>query len=246
MNSELPGTNSLISDSGGNAETVALVTLDAIELPRPAVIKIDVEGAEIKVLKGAAKLISESRPIIFCEVNCLAGYVDLIRFCRGANYRSYGSISQAFNRNNFKGEANNIFGDAAECMLVLVPMEKREQHDGILRTLTEIESEDDLALLLLRKPQYLSDVLANSPAAASWMTPAVCFDDEFEQATEIINLSSAEKEKVQQENRDLRSELSRMNAQLDQANIDRDHARRYPWKYLKVAYRLRREKRKSS
>lgn len=34
---------------------------------KPSFIKIDVEGAELLVLKGAKKILSESRPIIYCE-----------------------------------------------------------------------------------------------------------------------------------------------------------------------------------
>jgi FkbM family methyltransferase len=49
---------------------VMTVTLDWLleRFPPPAVLKVDVEGAEHLVFQGAAKLLNEFRPVIFCEV----------------------------------------------------------------------------------------------------------------------------------------------------------------------------------
>jgi FkbM family methyltransferase len=60
------------SQTGGVAEErcVIAVPLDwlAAQLPPPNVLKIDVEGAELEVLQGAANLLTTSRPIVVCEV----------------------------------------------------------------------------------------------------------------------------------------------------------------------------------
>jgi FkbM family methyltransferase len=60
------------SQTGGVRETqwVVTVTLDWIleRFPAPNVLKIDVEGAEHRVLRGASKLLSKFHPRIFCEV----------------------------------------------------------------------------------------------------------------------------------------------------------------------------------
>lgn len=47
--------------------TVPTMTLDSLKLPRVDFLKVDVEGHEINVLKGAEKLISEHNPYIFLE-----------------------------------------------------------------------------------------------------------------------------------------------------------------------------------
>ena len=65
----LPGS----SEAGGVRETVSVitVTLDWLmeQLPKPNVLKIDVEGAEFNVLAGATRLLTEAKPVILCEVS---------------------------------------------------------------------------------------------------------------------------------------------------------------------------------
>jgi FkbM family methyltransferase len=61
------------SQTGGPRETILAmtVTLDWLleRFPAPNVLKIDVEGAEHKVLQGAQKLLSTHRPDLICEVH---------------------------------------------------------------------------------------------------------------------------------------------------------------------------------
>lgn len=60
------------TQTGGTAEirTLPCVTLDNLlnHFPAPAVVKIDVEGAELSALRGAEKLLSQVRPVIYCEI----------------------------------------------------------------------------------------------------------------------------------------------------------------------------------
>jgi len=50
---------------------VSCTTLDKLSKthPAPTLIKIDVEGAESEVLKGAEELFTHSRPHLICEVH---------------------------------------------------------------------------------------------------------------------------------------------------------------------------------
>lgn len=54
---------------GGDGELVRIVALDALELPAPKLIKIDVEGAETEVLNGAREAISTHRPVLVVEIH---------------------------------------------------------------------------------------------------------------------------------------------------------------------------------
>jgi FkbM family methyltransferase len=60
------------SQMGGTREEqyVPTLRLDTLlsSMPKPDFIKIDVEGAELMVLKGASKIISEIRPVFYIEV----------------------------------------------------------------------------------------------------------------------------------------------------------------------------------
>lgn len=61
------------SQSGGDRGSlrVLTVTLDWLvqHFPSPQVVKIDVEGAEASVLRGAATLLRSHRPALICEIN---------------------------------------------------------------------------------------------------------------------------------------------------------------------------------
>jgi FkbM family methyltransferase len=60
------------TQTGGVSETRTLpcVTLDSLleHFPAPDMLKIDVEGAEFLVLQGGNRLLSNVRPVIYCEV----------------------------------------------------------------------------------------------------------------------------------------------------------------------------------
>lgn len=59
------------SQSGGNRASmlVPTITLDSLldSLLPPTLIKIDVEGAEVDVLKGAKRLLTEYKPVVYLE-----------------------------------------------------------------------------------------------------------------------------------------------------------------------------------
>ena len=88
-------------DEGGDGESITVAckvtTLDAAlaELDRVALLKIDIEGAELLALKGGAELIARTRPAIVCEVDAefLRGFgqqpSDVIGFLSQWDYRPH-------------------------------------------------------------------------------------------------------------------------------------------------------------
>jgi FkbM family methyltransferase len=48
---------------------VRTVALDDVDGPPPTVVKIDVEGAELDVVAGMARLLREARPLVICEMH---------------------------------------------------------------------------------------------------------------------------------------------------------------------------------
>lgn len=63
--------NSRIVDNSTEGTKVPIITLDrwyfSTGRPRVNAIKIDIEGAEVRALRGARQLIAEQRPLIICE-----------------------------------------------------------------------------------------------------------------------------------------------------------------------------------
>jgi len=163
----------LALEGGGSTQTVAsyqtsVVTLDSLNPDRLDLIKLDVEGMEARVLAGAAATINRCRPIVFCECNDLQGGAELLTFCSNSGYQAYGYLAPAFNPNNFNGHAENIWGDGKELALLLLPSEKVQQSLEKLHghQVFPVARIDDLVLPLLFKPQYVPEVLENTPGAA--------------------------------------------------------------------------------
>jgi FkbM family methyltransferase len=76
---DLDATNSVVAEAAGHsAEHVELVEQTTLDremavAARPAIIKIDVEGGELDVLRGARSTILRHRPALLIEVNDPAG-----------------------------------------------------------------------------------------------------------------------------------------------------------------------------
>ncbi|MEA2218703.1 MAG: hypothetical protein QOJ35_1329 [Solirubrobacteraceae bacterium] len=54
---------------GERRVVVRTVALDDVEGPPPALVKIDVEGAELDVVAGMSRLLREVRPLVICEMH---------------------------------------------------------------------------------------------------------------------------------------------------------------------------------
>jgi FkbM family methyltransferase len=61
------GTFSLLDNVGPSVDRIAVVTIDSLDLPRLDFLKIDVEGMEIDVLKGARQSVQRSEPWVWVE-----------------------------------------------------------------------------------------------------------------------------------------------------------------------------------
>lgn len=142
------------------ADAVITISLDSLALSKCDLIKIDVEGLEADVLESAIDTIKRARPLIACACNFLDAGSRVFKFAMLNKYKVFSAVTPAFNLGNHAGCMSNIFGDAAEVMLILVPIEGNEKFN-LLRAdveLAPIQSTDDLALVLMKNPQHVSEV----------------------------------------------------------------------------------------
>ncbi len=148
---------------------VTLTTIDQLSLNDCALIKIDAENMELPILKGARRTLTRVRPIIFAECNSLQYSWPLVEFCKKKKYRSLLLNSPAYNPNNFRHNPANFLGHGREASLLLVPLERLnvvcDQLADNYRSLVPIDTIDDLALGLLKKPQYKQEILSTRKAA---------------------------------------------------------------------------------
>lgn len=108
-------------------EPVEVVTLDSFELDSCDFIKIDVQGMEEQVLRGAADLIARSRPLLYVEDDSLLEASPLMQYIYSLNYRMYRHTPLLFNPSNFLGNSDNVFADMASMNLVCVPHESARE-----------------------------------------------------------------------------------------------------------------------
>ncbi|MCY1526344.1 methyltransferase, FkbM family [compost metagenome] len=150
-----------------NSIEVEVRPLDSIGLPHIDFLKVDVEGMEMQLLEGAERTIAHSRPTIFLEVISLSSSYNFLNWAVQHGYAVYGVNVPAFNPDNFTSSVENIFGGAREVGLVLLHSANAQAHQATVEELQlpRIENLDDLAALLLHKPQYHSDILDQSEAS---------------------------------------------------------------------------------
>jgi FkbM family methyltransferase len=80
--------------SGGRGtletRTIVTLTLDSLltDYRPPDLLKIDVEGAEVKVLQGGTRILQEHRPIILCESGARSG-VEVAGLLKRFDYRVF-------------------------------------------------------------------------------------------------------------------------------------------------------------
>ncbi len=158
--------SSRLSDDSCSSVSLSheIIPLDDLNFSHIDFIKIDVEGMEFDVLSGGLKTIQRYKPIIFLEVNSLQNSSCIIDFSNDINYSVFGNFNYAFNAENFNHSVKNMFGQAAECGLILIHRDSLNIYSKKILSLhlIEINTIDDLALLLLNKPQYIHDFLKNN------------------------------------------------------------------------------------
>jgi FkbM family methyltransferase len=97
--------------SGTPTESAMEVTLDALKLSQCRLIKIDAEGMETQVLRGARATLEACQPILYLESDRPGASKALSTSLRDIGYHAYWSIAPYFSRNNFYSNTENVWPD---------------------------------------------------------------------------------------------------------------------------------------
>ncbi len=90
-------------------ETVTMETIDGLDLPACHLIKIDVEGMELEVLKGSVETITRYQPLLYVENDRRDRSPALIEWLLSQDYRLFWHLPRLFNPDNFFGNGDNVF-----------------------------------------------------------------------------------------------------------------------------------------
>lgn len=108
---------------GGAGERVPVVSIDSLDLPACALMKIDVEGMEYEVLVGAAATIAKYRPRLYVENDGRHDSPTLIAYLTGIGYRLYWHLSPLYSPANHFKNATNVFPNTVCVNMLCVPQE---------------------------------------------------------------------------------------------------------------------------
>lgn len=102
---------------------------DIFSFPRLDLIKIDVEGMEKEVIRGAVGLINKHKPMLYVENDRLENSETLMKMIDGLGYAMYWHTPPLFDSDNFYGKSIDIFGNVASFNMVCAPEHMQKYFD---------------------------------------------------------------------------------------------------------------------
>ncbi len=102
------------------------LALDHLDLTTCHLLKIDVDGKELEVLKSGVGLIERHRPILYFENDVQAASAELLAFAFGLGYELYWHPAPIFSSTNFFGDPVNHWApkNLLSLMVIGVPRER--------------------------------------------------------------------------------------------------------------------------
>lgn len=100
---------------------VDIINLDSLKLKALNLLKLDVEGMEHVVLKGAQQTIKRCSPVIYAENHFEDSGKDVITFLLNNDYNIWQHTIPLYNKNNYFKNAQNIYGKASSFNIFCLP-----------------------------------------------------------------------------------------------------------------------------
>lgn len=96
---------------------------DLMRSQQVSMIKIDVEGSELKVLQGAELILKQSRPALYVENDRPDQSAELLQWLVDHQYVCWWDFPRIYNEDNYRGEQQNSFPNVASCNVICLPVE---------------------------------------------------------------------------------------------------------------------------
>lgn len=103
---------------------------DLLDPPRLQLLKADVEGMELQVVRGAAGLIDRFRPVLYLETSephARALFEDLL----GRDYRLFWHMPPIYRADNFFGNPQNLYPNTVSRNVLGIPAESEIEIRGL-------------------------------------------------------------------------------------------------------------------
>lgn len=105
-------------------ERVGCQTIDGLKLRQCHVMKIDVEGMENDVLRGAADTIAKFRPTLYLENDRRERSEELLNRVFSMDYKAYWHLPRLFSPDNYFANSENVFGNIVSRNILCLPRER--------------------------------------------------------------------------------------------------------------------------
>ncbi len=98
-------------------------------------IKIDVEGSELDVLKGSEGILGRCHPMLYVENDRVEKSPELIQWLFDQDYRLWWHIPPLYNPGNYRGDAENCYGNVCSFNMLGLHKSTPGQLDGMTEIL---------------------------------------------------------------------------------------------------------------
>lgn len=123
-------------------EAIPMICADDLNLDRLDLVKIDAEGMEAEVLRGMAGTLERLHPALFVEATTKTRAEAVADVLRPLGYRGWMARAMAYNPQNFRGDAYDIFGGATETNVLYLTEEQAARHASLLAGLPVFDPSD--------------------------------------------------------------------------------------------------------
>jgi FkbM family methyltransferase len=118
---------------GAAGEVASVITLDSLNLKRCDFLKVDVEGMELAVLKGAAQTIARQRPILYVENDRRERSPELLEHLLSLGYNLFWHTPALFSGDNYFRNPTNDFGNVVSINVLAIHSSINANISGLRR-----------------------------------------------------------------------------------------------------------------